>query len=118
MGYPDQALERANEALTLAQHLEHPYTLRGAHYMTSCISCAGVAVVSERAETAITVAPHTRLRSCWRWTDHARWALAMQGQGAEGLTQSARVWTPIGPPAQAFQRPHFLSMLAEVHGGW
>ena len=26
-GYPEQALERANETLTLAQHLEHPYTL-------------------------------------------------------------------------------------------
>ena len=55
-GYPDQALERANEALMLAQNLEHPYTLaRGLYWTTLLHQLRREApVVYERAETAIT----------------------------------------------------------------
>jgi predicted ATPase len=58
LSYPDQALERANEALTLTQHLEHPYTLaRGLYYTTLLHQMRREwQVVFERAETAITVA--------------------------------------------------------------
>ena len=42
LGYPDQALERSNQALTLAQTWSSPYTLaRGLYWTLSCISCAG-----------------------------------------------------------------------------
>src|SRR4029453_146860 len=37
LGYPDQALERSNQALTLAQNLEHPYTLARSLYWTSLL---------------------------------------------------------------------------------
>jgi class 3 adenylate cyclase/tetratricopeptide (TPR) repeat protein len=52
-GYPEQALERANEALTLAQHLEHPFTLARGLYWTSLLHQLRREwqVVSERAET-------------------------------------------------------------------
>jgi predicted ATPase len=43
------------------------------------------------------------------------WALAMQGQGAEGLTQLCQGLDAYQATGAAFQRPHFLSMLAEVH---
>jgi adenylate cyclase len=57
-GYPDQALERANEALTLAQNLEHPFTLaRGLYHTTLQHQLRREwQVVYEHAETAITVA--------------------------------------------------------------
>jgi len=43
-------------------------------------------------------------------------ALAMQGQGAEGLTQLRHGLDAYRATGAAFQRPHFLSMLAEVYG--
>ena len=117
-GYPDQALERANEALTLAQHLEHPYTLaRGLIGRPSCISGAGSGQWSPRAPKRPSPwPPHSRWRSCWRWDRSMRgWALAMQGQGAEGLMQLCQGLDAYRATSAAFQRPHFLSMLAEVH---
>src|SRR4029453_12265166 len=58
LGYPDQALARANEALTLAQNLAHPYTLARGLYWTTLLHQwrREWQVVCERAETAITVA--------------------------------------------------------------
>src|SRR5262249_19875725 len=43
------------------------------------------------------------------------WALAMQGQGAEGLTQLRQGLDAYRATGTEFERPHFLSMLAEVH---
>jgi len=118
LGYPDQALERANEALTLAQHLEHPYTLaRGLYYMTLLHQLRREwQVVSERAETATTVATAQQIALVLAAGPIMRgWALAMQGQGAEGLTQLRQGLDAYRATGAAFQRPHFLSMLAEVH---
>ena len=117
-GYPDQALERANEALTLAQHLEHPYTLaRGLHWTTFLHQWRREwPVVSARAETAITVATAQQVALVLAVGPIMRgWALAMQGQGAEGLMQLCQGLDAYRATSAAFQRPHFLSMLAEVH---
>ena len=87
LGYPDQALERANEALTLAQNLEHPYTLARGLYWTALLHQLRREwqVVSERAETAITVATAQQVRSCWRWDRSCaagRWPCRGRGQRA------------------------------------
>jgi class 3 adenylate cyclase/predicted ATPase len=118
LGYPDQALARANEALTLAQHLEHPYTLaRGLHYTTFLHQWRREwQVVSERAATVITVATAQQVALMLAAGPIMRgWALAMQGQGAEGLTQLCQGLDAYRATGAAFQRPHFLGMLAEVH---
>jgi predicted ATPase len=117
LGYPEQALERANEALTLAQHLEHPYTLAQGLYWTSLLHQLRREwqVVSERAETAITVAAAQQVALVLAVGPIMRgWALAMQGQGAEGLTQLRQGLDAYRATGTAFQRPHFLSMRAEV----
>src|SRR5262249_37612538 len=118
LGYPDQALARANEALTLAQHLEHPYTLaRGLYCMTLLHQLRREwQVVSERADTAITVATEHQVALVLALGPIMRgWALAMQGQGAEGLTQLRQGLDAYRATGAEFQRPHFLSLLAEVH---
>ena len=117
-GYPDQALERANEALTLAQNLEHPYTLARVLYYTTLLHQLRREwqMVSERAETAITVATAQQVALVLTLGPIIRgWALAMQGQGAEGLTQLRQGLDAYRATGAEFQRPHFLSMLAEVH---
>jgi predicted ATPase len=117
-GYPDQALGRVNEALTLAQHLEHPHTLaRGLYYTIFLHQLRREwQVVSERADTALTVATAQQVALVLAAGPIMRgWALAMQGQEAEGLTQLRQGLDAYRATGAAFQRPHFLSMLAEVH---
>jgi predicted ATPase len=73
-------------------------------------------VVSERAATAITVATAQQIALMLALGPIMRgWALAMQGQGAEGLTQLRQGLDAYQATGAEFQRPHFLSMLAEVH---
>jgi class 3 adenylate cyclase/predicted ATPase len=118
LGYPDQALERAHEALTLAQNLEHPFTLaRGLSYTTLLHQLRREwQIVSERAETAITVATAQQIALVLAVGPIMRgWALAMQGQGTEGLTQLRQGLDAYRATGAAFQRTHFLGMLAEVH---
>jgi predicted ATPase len=118
LGYPDQALAWVNEALTLAQNLEHPYTLaRGLYYMTFLHQLRReYQIVCERAETAITVATAQQMALVLTPGPIMRgWALAMQGQGAEGLMQLRQGLDAYRATGAAFQRPHFLGMLAEVH---
>jgi len=44
------------------------------------------------------------------------WALAMQGEGTEGLRQLQQGLEAYQATGAVFQRPHFLAMLAEVYG--
>jgi predicted ATPase len=118
LGYPEQALERVNEALTLAQKLEHPYTLARMFYYTTLLHQLRREwqVVSERAATAITVATAQQVALVLALGPIMHgWALAMQGQGAEGLTQLRQGLDAYRATGAEFQRPHFLGMLAEVH---
>jgi predicted ATPase len=118
LGYPDQALERVNAALTLAQNLEQPFILARVLYWTTLLHQwrREWQVVCERTETAITVATAQQMALVLTPGPIMRgWALAMQGQGAEGLTQLYQGLDAYRATGAAFQRPHFLSMLAEVH---
>ena len=118
LGYPEQALARVNEALTLAQTLEHSYTLARGLYWTTLVHQwrREWQVVSERADTALTVATEHQVALVLAVGPIMRgWALAMQGQGAEGLTQLRQGLDAYRATGAAFQRPHFLGMLAEVH---
>ena len=119
LGYPDQALERANEVLILAQNLEHPHTLaRAGLYYTTLVHQLRREwqMVSERAATVITVATAQQVALVLAVGPIMRgWALAMQGQGAEGLTQLCQGLDAYRATGTEFQRPHFLSLPAEVH---
>src|SRR5262249_944929 len=118
LGYSDQALQRANEALTLAQSLEHPYTLARALYYTTFLHQLRREwqVVSERAGTALTVATAQQIALMLAVGPIMHgWALRLQGEGAEGLTQFRQGLDAYRATGTAYQRPHFLSMLAEVH---
>jgi len=73
-------------------------------------------VVSERAAMVITVATAQQVALMLALGPIMRgWALAMQGQGAEGLTQLRQGLDAYRATGTEFQRPHFLSMLAEVY---
>jgi predicted ATPase len=72
-------------------------------------------VVSEHAETAISVATAQQIALVLAVGPIMRgWALAMQGHGAEGLIQLRQGLDAYRATGAEFYRPHFLGMLAEV----
>jgi class 3 adenylate cyclase/predicted ATPase len=119
LGYPDQALKRSHEALTLAQELSRPFSLALALDFAAIVHQLrreGQAA-QERAEAAITLsteqgfplwlAPGTILRG---------WALAKQGQGEEGIAQIHRGLAAWRATGAELTRPYFLALLAEAYG--
>jgi len=90
LGYPDQALQRSHEALTLARELAHP-----ASVVTALFWAAQVhghrrewQRTSEQAEAALGLArEHGFAFRVAQATLVRGWALVEQGQGEAGLTQ-------------------------------
>jgi adenylate cyclase len=73
LGYPDQALQRSHDAITLAQELAHPYSLvlalsfaaRHAHLLRREVRAA-----QERAEAAIALCT---AQGFAQWTSASKW---------------------------------------------
>ena len=90
LGYPAQAQTRLHEALALAHALAHPYSLAYTRCVAACIYQfrRQVPAVYEQAEAAVTLATAQGF-PLWaaRGTIFRGWALALQGQGEEGLAQ-------------------------------
>jgi tetratricopeptide (TPR) repeat protein len=90
LGYPDQALRRCHESLTLAQELSHPFSLAFALYGTTRLHQfrREVEATREHAETLITISTEQgfALRAA-TGNILQGWALAEQGQGEEGVKQ-------------------------------
>jgi predicted ATPase len=119
LGYPDQALKKSHEALTLARELSHPFSLAFAMDFAAWLHQyrREGQVAQEWAEAATTLSteqgfPHwvamgTILRGG---------ALAEQGQREEGIVQIRQglaTWRAMGAE---LVRPYFLALLAEGYG--
>ena len=90
LGYPEQALARLHEALALAHELPHPHSLALARCWAAYVYQFrwDVPAVHEQAEAAVALAIEQGF-PFWAaaGTILRGWALAMQGQGEEGLSQ-------------------------------
>jgi DNA-binding winged helix-turn-helix (wHTH) protein/predicted ATPase len=118
LGYPDQALKRSHEALTLARELSHSFSLATALNMATVLHQVRreIQAVQEWAEATITpsteqgfailLAIGTTLRG---------WALAEQGQGEEGIAQMRQGLVAYRATGTEVHRPYFLALLAEVY---
>ena len=90
LGYPAQALARLHDALALAHELSHPFSLAYARCWAAIVSQLrrDVPAVREQAEAAVALAT---AQGFPQWaaggTILRGWALAMQGQGEEGMAQ-------------------------------
>jgi predicted ATPase len=119
LGYPDQALARSQEAVTLAQQIAHPFrlcqTLSFAatfHQFRRAVRCT-----QECAEATISLAQEQGF-SHWMTNGslHLGWALAHQGQGKEGIEQMHQGLRARRATGAALARPYFLTLLAEAYG--
>jgi predicted ATPase len=117
LGYPAQALARLHEALALAQELSHPYSLAYVQCYPASIYQLhrDVPAVYEHAEAAIALATMQGFPLFAAYGTIMRgWALAMQGQGEEGLAQVRQGLAAWRATGAALGVPSFCTLLAEV----
>jgi len=90
LGYPDQALRRSEEALTLARELDHPFTLGDVLSYAGCqlhVMRRDAQALKESAEELLQF-PNGMDLIWWRkGTLHRGEAVAMLGQIQEGMAQ-------------------------------
>jgi predicted ATPase len=118
LGYPEQALVRIYEVLALAQELSHPYSLAHVRLMAAVVvqSChRDVPAVHEHAEVAVALSTEQGF-PLWAamGTSLRGWALAMQGQGEEGLVQVRQGIAALRATGAALWVPYFCTVLADV----
>jgi class 3 adenylate cyclase/predicted ATPase len=118
LGYVDQALQRSQEAVALAQELSHPYSLAYAMQFAATVHRLrrDAQAARERAEAVLTLASEHGFPYWVAAGTFVRgWAIAEQGQPDEGAREMRRgieAWRAIG--IQTFGQPYV--MLAEVCG--
>jgi predicted ATPase len=119
LGYPDQALQRIREALTLAQELTHPLSLAQALTNATFLHQyrRELQAVYERAEALIAVTTEHGFPVWLSYGTFLRgWALTAQGEGAEGVAQMRQGLVTYRDTRSELQRPYFLALLSEAAG--
>jgi len=117
LGYPEQASQQSQTALTLAQELAHPMSLACARTFTamlhqwareSALTNTGRRPPSPWPRSTVSpVAADKRLvTGLGVWRSRA---------GGRGLSRMARASTPGGPMGADLYRPYLLALLAEAH---
>jgi predicted ATPase len=118
-GYPAQAHAQSDKALRLAQQLAHPYTLARTLYYDTVLGqlCRDVQAVRDQADAAITVATAQRFALLQATESIMRgWAIAIQEHSIEGLVQIRQGLDTHRSTGTEFQRPYYLTLLAEASG--
>jgi predicted ATPase len=119
LGYPDQALQRSHEALTLAKELAHPQSLAFALYAAPVVhhSRREWHLIKEcaEAEVALSTDQGFPLWLAWGIIFGGR-ALAEQGHGEEGIAQMRQGVTAFHAIQSRLLRPYCLALLAEAYG--
>jgi TOMM system kinase/cyclase fusion protein len=119
LGYPDQALQQSQKALTMAQERTHPFSLAyaltfvafghqyrretQATHMRAEASCA----LAGEQGFAFVLAIGTVLRG---------WALAEQGQSNAGIVQMHEGMAACRTTGAEADRPYYLALVAEAYG--
>jgi predicted ATPase len=118
-GYPDQALKRSHEALTLARQLSHPHSVAEALCFIAWLHqfrregqtaqewAEAVIALSTEQDFSYWLASGTLLHG---------WALAEQGQIEKGIAQMSQSMAAGHPIGITLGQPWFLALLAGAYG--
>jgi predicted ATPase len=118
LGSPDQGLARSQEAVSLAQHVAHPFSLSFvlSHAAMFHQFRREVRAAQERAEAVISLAT---AQGFPQWMAFGAmllgWALVHQGQGKEGIEQMHQSMQAFRATGGEILRPYFLALLAEAY---
>jgi predicted ATPase len=123
LGYPDQALKRNHEALTLAWELSHPFSISFSLHFAAALHQfrRERQLTQERAEAVIALSKEQGFAQRLAGGTILRgWVLTEQGQIEEGIAQihqGMAAWQAIGGK---IGRTHWFALLAETYrkAGW
>ncbi len=119
LGYPDQAVQRTHEALSIARQLAHPYILAEALSQAAAFHLirGDEQTAREYAEHCIALSTeHEFAYELALGTSHRGEALARHGQLEEGIAlmrQGQSAWWATGT---GLARSYMLGVLAEMYG--
>ena len=119
LGYPDQALLRSHEAVTLAQELSHPLSLSFAHHFEGLLNLFRREGQSslEQAEAAMAIAAEQGFVFYIAFDTMLRgWALAEQGQPEEGVCQMRKGLDAYRATGAEALLPQWMVILADLYG--
>jgi predicted ATPase len=117
-GYPQQARRRMEEALTLAQALSHPHSLAFVWVFAAILHClcGEVQAASARADAATRLAAEQDIAQWFAGGTILRgWAVAAQGQAAEGIVQIHQGLAAWRAAWAECLRPFWCALLAEAY---
>jgi DNA-binding SARP family transcriptional activator/tetratricopeptide (TPR) repeat protein len=118
LGYVDEARERAEEAIRLAEQLEHPYSL------TLALSYAAVLFqfrrepekVDEYATQVASLCDRYRFAYYGAWASILKgWVCVQQGDAGGGIERISTGLAGMDQQQSQTRRPYYLSLLAEAH---
>jgi predicted ATPase len=117
LGYPDQAVERGNEALAIAQSLSHSHSLALAEFFLGTLRQHRRErhAARENARSVMKLSAEHGLPDWLGWTTTLHgWALAQDGRSEEGLAQMRQSLATLNATGARLMRPHDLCFLAEA----
>jgi predicted ATPase len=119
LGYPDQALKKSQEALTLAQELSHPHSLvfaLGSAAWVHHLRREGHAT-QKQVEACLTLSTGQEFPHWSAWATILRgWGLAEQGQGKEGVTLIHQGLSASRAIGAELRGSLYVTLLAEAYG--
>jgi predicted ATPase/class 3 adenylate cyclase len=118
LGYPDQALKRNQEALTLARESSDPFNLSVVLYFAAVLHQLrqDVHLTQERAEAVVTISSERGFAMFLaQGTTLHGWVLAEQGQGEEGIAQMRQGLAAQRATGGELGRPYYAALLAETY---
>jgi predicted ATPase/type II secretory pathway predicted ATPase ExeA len=119
LGYPDQALGKSHDALSLARELSHPFSV-GATLQTAVWLCQyrqEEHAVQAHAEEELELSKENGF-ALWLAVGMLQrgWALSEQGDGEKGLAQMCEGITALNATGAKLSQPYHLALLAQTHG--
>jgi predicted ATPase len=118
LGYPDQALQRSQEALALARQLAHPFSLAFALYFGAVVGQyrREWREVQRLAEALMALSAEQGFaQRLAQGRIMLGWTLVEQGQMAEGIVQIRQNMTAYGATGADLGRSSYLVLLAEAY---
>jgi tetratricopeptide (TPR) repeat protein len=119
LGYPDQARQRLDAALTLAPQLSHPFSVASTLFYAAILHQLGREVVAAQERTEALLALATEHEFAQRMANgliiHG-WALVKQGRGNKGMAEMQQGLAAYAATGAELTRPYFLGLLGEGYG--
>jgi DNA-binding SARP family transcriptional activator/predicted ATPase len=118
LGFPDRALRKGDEMLSLAQELAHPFTLVFALYFAGTLSqfCRQVQAARQKAEEVLRISEKQGFTLYAAWGTVLRgWALAEQGSEEVRRAQMQEGVAALQALGVTRMQPHSLALVARSY---